>query len=47
MYHIKTHYFTSHPHLNHYAIVPVGSPEEDFTEPAPERAALGPAFAHS
>jgi len=24
MYHIKTHYFTSHPILNHYAIVPVG-----------------------
>jgi len=24
MYHIKTHYFTSHPTLNHYAIVPVG-----------------------
>jgi len=26
MYHIKTHYFTSHPTLNHYAIVPVGGP---------------------
>uniref|UniRef100_A0A7S0VA80 GST C-terminal domain-containing protein n=1 Tax=Polytomella parva TaxID=51329 RepID=A0A7S0VA80_9CHLO len=25
MYHIKTHYFTSHPKLNHYAIVPSGS----------------------
>jgi len=25
MYHIKTHYFTSHPTLNHYAIVPKGS----------------------
>ena len=24
MYHIKTHYYTSHPVLNHYAIVPVG-----------------------
>jgi len=24
MYHIKTHYFTSHPVLNNYAIVPVG-----------------------
>jgi len=24
MYHIKTHYYTSHPVLNNYAIVPVG-----------------------
>ena len=24
MYHIKTHYFTSHPKLNYYAIVPKG-----------------------
>lgn len=24
MYHIKTHYFTSHPNLNYFAIVPVG-----------------------
>ena len=23
LYHIKTHYFTSHPKLNYYAIVPV------------------------
>jgi putative glutathione S-transferase len=23
-YHIKTHYFTSHPNLNFYAIVPRG-----------------------
>ena len=22
--HIKTHYFTSHPSLNHYGIIPVG-----------------------
>ncbi|KAK9835349.1 hypothetical protein WJX81_004140 [Elliptochloris bilobata] len=27
LYHIKTHYFTSHPKLNYYAIVPVGPPE--------------------
>ncbi|GMH45297.1 hypothetical protein BSKO_13254 [Bryopsis sp. KO-2023] len=25
MQHIKTHYFTSHPILNHYGVVPVGS----------------------
>lgn len=24
MWHIKHHYFTSHPRLNYYAIVPVG-----------------------
>ena len=24
MWHIKHHYFTSHPKLNYYAIVPVG-----------------------
>ena len=24
MWHIKTHYFTAHPRLNYYAIVPVG-----------------------
>ena len=24
MWHIKQHYFTSHPRLNYYAIVPVG-----------------------
>ncbi len=24
MRHIKVHYFTSHPRLNYYAIVPVG-----------------------
>jgi len=24
MYHIKTHYFTSHPTLNHYSVVPAG-----------------------
>ena len=23
LYHIKTHYFTAHPKLNYYAIVPV------------------------
>ncbi len=23
LYHIKTHYFTSHPKLNYYAVVPV------------------------
>jgi putative glutathione S-transferase len=22
--HIKTHYFTSHPHLNTYAVIPLG-----------------------
>eukprot|EP00958_Prasinococcus_capsulatus_P014801 scaffold1558_cov403-Prasinococcus_capsulatus_cf.AAC.32 len=31
MYHIKTHYFTSHPTLNHYAIVPkVSFPSADI-----------------
>jgi hypothetical protein len=25
LYHIKTHYFTSHPKLNYYAIVPARS----------------------
>ena len=25
MEHIKTHYFTSHPQLNHYAIIPKGN----------------------
>jgi hypothetical protein len=25
MKHIKTHYFTSHPRLNYYAIIPVGN----------------------
>ena len=24
MWHIKTHYFTAHPRLNYFAIVPVG-----------------------
>jgi putative glutathione S-transferase len=24
MAHIKTHYYTSHPALNHYAIIPAG-----------------------
>ena len=24
--HIKTHYFTSHPHLNTYGIIPAGGP---------------------
>lgn len=32
MWHIKTHYFTSHPLLNHYGIVPLGC-EEWWTEP--------------
>lgn len=27
MYHIKTHYFTSHGRLNYYGIVPVGCDE--------------------
>ena len=27
MYHIKTHYFTSHPKLNWYGVVPVGPAE--------------------
>ena len=27
MYHIKTHYFTSHAKLNYYGVVPVGSPD--------------------
>ena len=26
-YHFRTHYFTSHPTLNYYAIVPVGGSE--------------------
>ncbi|CAL5229131.1 g12399 [Coccomyxa viridis] len=32
IYHIKTHYHTSHPKLNYYAIVPEG-PAEWWTEP--------------
>ena len=32
MQHIKVHYFTSHPTLNHYAIVPVG-PKHWWEEP--------------
>jgi putative glutathione S-transferase len=24
MDHIKTHYYTSHPHLNYYGIIPAG-----------------------
>jgi glutathionyl-hydroquinone reductase len=32
MYHIKTHYFTSHPKLNWYGIVPVGG-DDWWTEP--------------
>ena len=32
--HIKTHYFSSHPTLNPYAIVPVGpKAEADFAKP--------------
>lgn len=30
--HCKIHYFSSHPNLNHYAIVPVG-PGVDFSKP--------------
>lgn len=32
MWHIKTHYFTSHPRLNYYGVVPLGC-EEWWTEP--------------
>ena len=31
MYHIRTHYFTSHPHLNPYGIIP-HMPDMDYTE---------------
>lgn len=41
MAHIKTHYFTSHPVLNTYAIVPLGG--EAWWEGAHDRAArFGP-----
>ena len=33
MQHIKVHYFTSHPKLNPYAIVPVGGGGEDWASP--------------
>ena len=33
MWHIKHHYFTSHPRLNYYAIVPVG-PGPWYEEPS-------------
>jgi len=33
MRHIKTHYFTSHPQLNTYAIIPVGLGEEWWKQP--------------
>lgn len=41
MAHIKTHYFTSHPKLNHYAIVPRGG-EAWWERPSdrPERFAV-------
>lgn len=32
MNHIKTHYFTSHPVLNHYAIIPTGSGMDIYKE---------------
>ena len=41
MDHIKTHYFTSHPILNPYAVIPMGpGAEEDFLMPFSERVAL-------
>ncbi|KAG2426855.1 hypothetical protein HYH02_014708 [Chlamydomonas schloesseri] len=43
MYHIKTHYFTSHPKLNYYAIVPRGG--EAWWEQPHDRAAKFPAAA--
>lgn len=42
IHHIKTHYFTSHPTLNHYAIVPKG-PLTDWWEAPHDRAAKFPA----
>lgn len=36
MYHIKTHYFTSHARLNYYGIVPVGC-DEWWTDTAHNR----------
>jgi hypothetical protein len=33
MSHIKTHYFTSHPHLNTYAIIPGGLLQGDADSP--------------
>lgn len=27
MEHIKLHYYTSHPKLNYYGVVPIGGPE--------------------
>ena len=33
MGHIKTHYFTSHPKLNTFAVVPIGSGTEYLEEP--------------
>ena len=41
MAHIKTHYFTSHPTLNTYAVIPVGPGAElDFSLPPEGRTAL-------
>lgn len=36
--HIKTHYFTSHPRLNYYAIIPLGNDSEAWWEQAHDRA---------
>ena len=33
MRHIKVHYFTSHPSLNTYAIVPLGGGGDDWASP--------------
>lgn len=38
MYHIKTHYFSSHPNLNFYGIVPAGCGFEDMLKEKHDRA---------
>lgn len=36
--HIKVHYFSSHPKLNYYAIMPVGSESDPWWEKPHDRA---------
>ena len=36
--HIKRHYFTSHPDLNYYAIIPLGGLDDPWWEKPHDRA---------
>ena len=53
MRHIKEHYFTSHPHLNKFAVIPAGpdcladfaAPHDratrDYSKPSPKKSRTG------